>query len=63
VTLQETFHETIIFDADAILRKASSQEIKNVVIIGEGYIGLGLAETLTRSRKKTTKVEIKPASP
>jgi pyruvate/2-oxoglutarate dehydrogenase complex dihydrolipoamide dehydrogenase (E3) component len=52
-----------IFDADAILRKAPPQEIPNGVIIEEGYIGLELAETLTRLSEKTTKVEIKPAFP
>jgi NADPH-dependent 2,4-dienoyl-CoA reductase/sulfur reductase-like enzyme len=61
--LENIFSLHSVFDADSIIHKTQSQKIKNVVIVGGGYIRLELAETLTRVSKKTTGVEIKLASP
>lgn len=58
--LENIFSLHSIFDADAILSTVQSQKIKNVVIVGGGYIGLEMAEALTQMNKKVTIVEIAP---
>jgi NADPH-dependent 2,4-dienoyl-CoA reductase/sulfur reductase-like enzyme/rhodanese-related sulfurtransferase len=49
-----------IFDADAILPQVQSAAVKNVVVVGGGYIGLEMAEALSRLGKKVTIVELAP---
>ena len=49
-----------IFDADAILPRVQSAGVKNVVVVGGGYIGLEMAEALKQLGKKVTIVEIAP---
>ncbi len=49
-----------IFDADAILPQVQSPGVKNVVVVGGGYIGLEMAEALTQLGKKVTVVEMAP---
>jgi NADPH-dependent 2,4-dienoyl-CoA reductase/sulfur reductase-like enzyme/rhodanese-related sulfurtransferase len=58
--LENTFCLHSIFDADLILPQAQSADIKNVVVAGGGYIGLEMAEALTRAGKKVTIVEMAP---
>ena len=49
-----------IFDADAILPKVQSASVKNVVVVGGGYIGLEMAEALSQLGKKVTIVDLAP---
>ncbi len=49
-----------IFDADAILPRIQSADVKNVVVVGGGYIGLEMAEALHQLGKKVTIVEMAP---
>ncbi len=49
-----------IFDADAILPQVQSAAVKNVVVVGGGYIGLEMAEALSQLGKKVTIVELAP---
>lgn len=49
-----------IFDADAILPRVQSAGVKNVVVVGGGYIGLEMAEALKQLGKKVTIVEMAP---
>jgi len=49
-----------IFDADAILPRVQSAGVKNVVVVGGGYIGLEMAEALNQLGKKVTIVEMAP---
>jgi NADPH-dependent 2,4-dienoyl-CoA reductase/sulfur reductase-like enzyme len=49
-----------IFDADAILPQVQSPAVKNVVVVGGGYIGLEMAEALSQLGKKVTIVELAP---
>lgn len=58
--LENIFSLHSVFDADAILSTVQSQKIKNVVIVGGGYIGLEMTEALTQMSKKVTIVEIAP---
>jgi NADPH-dependent 2,4-dienoyl-CoA reductase/sulfur reductase-like enzyme/rhodanese-related sulfurtransferase len=58
--LENVFQLHSIYDADAILAKVQSPEVKNVVVIGGGYIGLEMAEALTALGKKVTIVELAP---
>ena len=56
--LENIFQLHSIYDADAILPKVQSPEVKNVVVVGGGYIGLEMAEALTALGKKVTIVEL-----
>ncbi len=56
--LENVFQLHSIYDADAILPKVQSAEVKNVVIVGGGYIGLEMTEALTTLGKKVTIVEL-----
>ena len=56
--LENVFQLHSIYDADAILMKVQSPEVKNVVVVGGGYIGLEMAEALTALGKKVTVVEM-----
>jgi NADPH-dependent 2,4-dienoyl-CoA reductase/sulfur reductase-like enzyme/rhodanese-related sulfurtransferase len=56
--LENVFQLHSIYDADAILRKIQSAEVKNVVVVGGGYIGLEMAEALAALGKKVTLVEL-----
>ena len=49
-----------IFDADAILPRVQSAGVKNVVVVGGGYIGLEMAEALKQLGKKVTIIEMAP---
>jgi NADPH-dependent 2,4-dienoyl-CoA reductase/sulfur reductase-like enzyme/rhodanese-related sulfurtransferase len=60
VDLSNIFYLRSIFDADAILEQVISQSIRNVVIVGGGYIGLEMAESLLQLGKKVTVVELAP---
>ena len=58
--LGNVFQLHSIYDADAILPKVQSSEVKNVVVVGGGYIGLEMAEALTALGKKITILELAP---
>jgi NADPH-dependent 2,4-dienoyl-CoA reductase/sulfur reductase-like enzyme/rhodanese-related sulfurtransferase len=58
--LGHVFYLRSIFDADAILEHIRSEEIRNVVIAGGGYIGLEMAESLIQLGKKVIIVELAP---
>jgi NADPH-dependent 2,4-dienoyl-CoA reductase/sulfur reductase-like enzyme/rhodanese-related sulfurtransferase len=56
--LGNIFYLRSIFDADALLQRIGSKEIRNVVIAGGGYIGLEMAESLIQLGKRVTIVEL-----
>ncbi len=58
--LGQVFFLHSIFDADAILPQVQSAAVKNVVVVGGGYIGLEMAEALSQLGKKVTIVELAP---
>jgi NADPH-dependent 2,4-dienoyl-CoA reductase/sulfur reductase-like enzyme/rhodanese-related sulfurtransferase len=58
--LGNVFYLRSIFDADAILERIRLEDIRNVVIVGGGYIGLEMAESLIQLGKKVTIVELAP---
>jgi len=60
INLGNTFYLRSIFDADAILQRVGSEDIRNIVIVGGGYIGLQMAESLVLLCKKVTIVELAP---
>jgi NADPH-dependent 2,4-dienoyl-CoA reductase/sulfur reductase-like enzyme/rhodanese-related sulfurtransferase len=60
IDLENIFYLRSIFDADAILERIRSEDIRNVVIAGGGYIGLEMAESLIQLGKKVTIVELAP---
>ncbi len=60
IDLRNVFYLRSIFDADAIIQAIRSEKITDVVIAGGGYIGLEMAESLVRSNKKVTIVELAP---
>ena len=58
--LGNVFQLHSIYDADDILQKVRSDEVKNVVVVGGGYIGLEMTEALAALGKKVTVVELAP---
>ncbi|MCX5907092.1 MAG: FAD-dependent oxidoreductase, partial [Deltaproteobacteria bacterium] len=58
--LKNVFFLRSIFDADRILPAAASENVRNVVVVGGGYIGLEMAESLIERGKKVTLVELAP---
>jgi NADPH-dependent 2,4-dienoyl-CoA reductase/sulfur reductase-like enzyme/rhodanese-related sulfurtransferase len=56
--LKNVFYLRSIFDADAIVQRIRSEDIRNVVIAGGGYIGLEMAESLLQLGKKVTIIEL-----
>ena len=58
--LEHVFFLHSIFDADAILPQVQSASVKNVVVVGGGYIGLEMAEALSQLGKNVTIVELAP---
>src|SRR4030042_4800982 len=58
IDLKNIFYLRSIFDADAILERIRSEDIQNVVIVGGGYIGLEMGESLIQLGKKVTIVEL-----
>ncbi len=58
--LKNVFYLRSIFDADAIVERIRSEDIRNVVIAGGGYIGLEMAESLLHLGKKVTIIELAP---
>jgi NADPH-dependent 2,4-dienoyl-CoA reductase/sulfur reductase-like enzyme/rhodanese-related sulfurtransferase len=60
IDLNNIFYLRSIFDADTIFEQMRSQNIKNVVIAGGGYIGLEMAESFFHLDKKVTIVELAP---
>jgi NADPH-dependent 2,4-dienoyl-CoA reductase/sulfur reductase-like enzyme/rhodanese-related sulfurtransferase len=56
--LQNVFQMHSIYDADAILGKVRSPGVKNVVVVGGGYIGLEMTEALSVLGIKVTIVEL-----
>lgn len=45
-------------DAQVVIEKLKNQDIKNVVVVGAGYIGVELAEAFERHGKKVTMIDI-----
>jgi len=60
VDLKNIFFLRSIFHADALLQYINSEEIRKVVIVGGGYIGLEMAEALIQLGKAVTIVELAP---
>ena len=60
IDLNHIFYLRSIFDADAIFEKIRTENIRNVVIAGGGYIGLEMAESLIHRGKDVTIVELAP---
>ena len=60
IELKNVFYLRSIFDADAIVERIQSEDIRNVVIAGGGYIGLEMAESLLQLGKKVTIIELAP---
>ena len=60
IDLGNVFYLRSIFDADAIFGQIRSENIRNVVIAGGGYIGLEMAESLVHLGKNVTIVELAP---
>jgi len=58
--LENVFHLHSIYDADSILQNVQSPKVKNVAVVGGGYIGLEMAEALSALGKKVTIVEMAP---
>ena len=60
IDLNNIFYLRSIFDADAIFERIRTENIRNVVIAGGGYIGLEMAESLIHRGKNVTIVELAP---
>ncbi len=60
IDLGNIYYLRSIFDADAILERVKSDDVRNVIIAGGGYIGLEMAETLVHLGKKVTLIELAP---
>jgi NADPH-dependent 2,4-dienoyl-CoA reductase/sulfur reductase-like enzyme/rhodanese-related sulfurtransferase len=60
IELKNVFYLRSIFDADSIVERIRSEDIRNVVIAGGGYIGLEMAESLVELGKEVTIVELAP---
>lgn len=60
IDLKNIFFLRSIFHADAILQSIHSEDIRKVVIVGGGYIGLEMAESLIQLGKEVTIVELAP---
>ena len=60
IDLRDVFYLRSIFDADAVLERIQSKDIRNVVIAGGGYIGLEMAESLVHLGKDVTVLELAP---
>src|SRR4030042_1414120 len=58
--LKQVYTLRSIFDADRILESVRSEAIRNVVMVGGGYIGLEMAESLIHLGKNVTIVELAP---
>lgn len=58
--LENVFQLHSIYDADAILQKVQSPEVRNVVVVGGGYVGLEMSEALKALGKKVTVIELAP---
>jgi len=60
IDLVNVFYLRSIFDADAIFEQIRLENIRNIVIVGGGYIGLEVAESLVHLGKNVTIVELAP---
>ena len=60
IDLGNVFYLRSIFDADAIFEQIRLENIRNIVIVGGGYIGLEVAESLVHLGKNVTIVELAP---
>ncbi len=60
MNLENIFTLRSIFDGDAIHQSLKSKRIKNVVVVGGGYIGLETAEAMNQMGKKVTLIELAP---
>jgi NADPH-dependent 2,4-dienoyl-CoA reductase/sulfur reductase-like enzyme/rhodanese-related sulfurtransferase len=58
--LKGVFSLRSIFDADSILQSIQSADVRIVAIVGGGYIGLEMAESLVQLGKKAVIVELAP---
>ena len=58
IALSNIFYLRSVFNADAIVERIRTEDIRNVVIAGGGYIGLEMAESLVRLGKNVTIVEL-----
>lgn len=45
-------------DAQAVIDKLESQSIRNIIVVGAGYIGVELAEAFERHGKKVTMIDV-----
>ncbi len=50
----------IFQDAQEVIDKLENEEIKNVVVVGAGYIGVELAEAFQRHKKEVTLIDAMP---
>lgn len=60
IDLKNIFFLRSIFHADAIVHHIRSEDIRKVVIVGGGYIGLEMAESLIHLEKEVAIVELAP---
>ena len=60
IDLSNVFFLRSILDADRIRERLQSEEIREVVIAGGGYIGLEMAESVVALGKRVTIVELAP---
>lgn len=60
VDLKGVFYLRSIFHADLLIQQLASDQIQNITIVGGGYIGLEMAESLIELGKKVTMVEKMP---
>jgi len=60
IDLRNIFYLRSILDADAFSQQIRSENIRNVVIAGGGYIGLEMAESVVGLGKRVTIVELAP---
>ncbi len=55
--LENVHHVKLFQDADAIIEKLKTQDIKTVAVVGAGYIGVELAEAFERHNKKVVLID------
>ena len=60
IDLGNVYYLRSIFDADALYERVRSEGIQNIAIVGGGYIGLEMAESLIHLGKKVMIVELAP---
>ncbi len=58
VELENVQRVKLFQNAEEVIRKLDNPEVKDVVVVGAGYIGVELAEAFKRNGKKTTLIDI-----